>query len=237
MTALLGGPTLLGQPARSSRRRGAVMTRDQILERYRHLRAISTGHHSGALKFVSKQAILEHAKRLGLATGGMLVAESEAEMTLVFDLALYTARERRSRALDRYARATPLPPGSDAARVLEAMRHARFSVWRIKQRHETAGLIITDVLREAELWLMDEQLEASASEGLSFAGRICEPDRFAMSCGIVVPIYREMMEEVALDMLAQRRGDPERVSQDPHFALAIYRAAINHGILHDVADE
>ena len=75
------------------------MTRDQILERYRHLRAISTGHHSGALKFLSRQALLEHAKRLGLATGGMLVAESEAEMTLVFDLALYTAKERRSRAL------------------------------------------------------------------------------------------------------------------------------------------
>jgi hypothetical protein len=213
------------------------MTRDEVLQRYRHLRAISTGHHSGALKFLSRPALLEHAKRLRLATGPMLVAESEAEMTLVFDLALYTAKEGRSRALDRYARATPLPPGSDAARMLEAMRHARFSVWRIKQRHEIAGLIITDVLREAELWLVDEQLEASASEGLSFAGRICEPDRFAMSWGVVVPVYREMMEEVALDMLTQRRGDPERVSQDPRFALAIYRAAIDHGVLNDVADE
>jgi hypothetical protein len=213
------------------------MTRDQILERYRHLREISTGHHSGALKFLPRQALLEHAKRLGLAIGGMLVAESEAEMTLVFDLALYTAKERRSRALDRYARATPLPPGSDAARMLEAMRHARFSVWRIKQRHEAAGLIITDVLREAEVWLVDEQLEASAPEDLSFAGRICEPDRFAMSCGVVVPIYRELIEEVALDMLAWRRGDPEHVAQDPHFAIAIYRAAIDSGILSNVADE
>ena len=63
----------------------------------------------GNFKFLSRQALLEHAKRLGLATGQTLVAESEAEMTLVFDLALYTAKERRSRALDRYARATPLP--------------------------------------------------------------------------------------------------------------------------------
>ena len=213
------------------------MTRDEILQRYRHLRLISIGHHSGAMAFVSKHAVLEHAKRLGLATGGMLVAESEAEMTLVFDLALYTAKERRSRALDRYARATPLPPGSDAACMLEAMRHARFSVWRIKQRHEAAGLIITDVLREAEVWLVDEQLEASAPEDLSFAGRICEPDRFAMSCGVVVPIYRELIEEVALDMLAWRRGDPEHVAQDPHFAIAIYRAAIDSGIMSNVADE
>src|SRR3954464_7935424 len=187
------------------------MTRDEVLQRYRHLRAISTGHHSGALKSLSRQALLEPAKRLGLAAAGMLVAESEAEMTLVFDLALYTAKDGRSRALDRYARATPLPPGSDAARMLEAMRHARFSVWGIKQRHEAAGLIITDVLREAEVWLVDEQLEASASEGLSFAGRICEPDRFAMSCGVVVPVYRELIDEVARDMLAWRRGDPKHV--------------------------
>jgi hypothetical protein len=218
------------------------MTRDEVLQRYRHLRLISIGHHSGALKFLSRQALLEHAKRLGLAAGGMLVAESEAEMTLVFDLALYTAKEGRSRALDRYARATPLPPGSDAARMLEAMRHARFSVWRINQRHETAGLIITDVLREADVWLVDvwlvdEQLETSAPEDLCFAGRICQPDDFAMSCGVVVPVYRELLEEVTLDMLAWRRSDPERVAEDPRFALAIYRAAIDGGILNNVADE
>jgi hypothetical protein len=213
------------------------MTRDEILQHYRHLRMISIGHHSGALKFLSRQGLLEHAKQLGLATGGMLVAESEAEMTLVFDLALYTAKQGRSRALDRYARATKLPPGSDAARVLEAMRQARFSVWRIDRQHETAGLIITDVLREAELWLVDEQLEASAPVGLCFAGRLCEPDRFTMSCGVVVPVYRELIEEVTTDMLAWRRGDPERVAEDPRFALAIYRAAIDSGIMNNIAEE
>jgi len=58
-----------------------------------------------------------------------------------------------------------------------------------------------------------------------------------MSCGVVVPVYREMMEEVAIEMLAQQRGNPERVSQDPRFAIAIYRAAIDHGVLNNVADQ
>ena len=108
-------------------------------------------------------------------------------MTLVFDLALHATREARSRALDRYARATPPPPGSDEARMLDAMRHARFSIWRVERRHETAGLVVADVLREAEEWLVDEKLEASAPENMAFAGRICEPDDFAMTCGVVVP--------------------------------------------------
>jgi hypothetical protein len=213
------------------------MTREEILDRYRRLRAISTRHHSAALEFLSRPAILEHAKRLGLAAGGMLVADSEEEMTLVFDLALYTAKDGRSRALDRYARAAPLAPGSDEGRVLEAMRHARFSVWRIHHRHEIAGLIVADVLREVEAWVVDENLEASAPEGLSFAGRVCEPDRFAMTCGVIVPVDRDLMEEVALDMLAWRRGDPEHVAQDPRFATAIYRAAIDAGIMNRVAYE
>ena len=213
------------------------MTREKVLERYRQLRAISTRHHSAALEYLSRQAILEHAKRLGLAAGRMLVADSEEEMTLVFDLALYTAKDNRSRALDRYARAASLAPGSDEGRVLEAMRHARFSVWRIHHRHETAGLIVTDVLREVEAWVVDENLEASAPEGLSFAGRVCEPDRFAMTCGVIVPVDRELMEEAALDTLAWRRGDPEHVAQDPRFATAIYRAAIDIGIVNSVAYE
>ena len=64
-----------------------------------------------------------------------------------------------------------------------------------------------------------------------------------MSCGIVVPVYRELLEEVTLDMLAWRRSDPERVAEDPRFALAIYRAAmiyraaIESGILNNVANE
>src|SRR3954465_5858232 len=51
------------------------------------------------------------------------------------------------------------------------------------------------------------------------------------------PVYRELIEEVALDMLAGRCGDPERVAQDPRFAIAIYRAAIDSGILNNVTDE
>jgi hypothetical protein len=86
------------------------MTREEILDRYRRLRALSTHHHNTALEFVSRRTILEHARRLGLAAGKVLIAESEEAMTLVFDLALHTAKEDRSRELDRYARASSLPP-------------------------------------------------------------------------------------------------------------------------------
>jgi hypothetical protein len=98
------------------------MQQREILDRYRNLRAISTHHHSAALDYLARPAILEHAKHLGLTYGQALFANSEEEMTLIFDLAIHTAKPGRSRAIDRYAKAAALSSGSNEAHTLEAMR-------------------------------------------------------------------------------------------------------------------
>ncbi len=163
----------------------ADMSRDEILARYRHLRAIGTRHHTEALRFLSRPALLEQARQLGLAAGGMLAAESMDEFTLVVDLAVHTGRPGRSRAIDRYAGAARPRPGSDEALVLEAMRRARFSVWRVERRHEVVGLVVQDLLRQGEAWLVDEAMERSAPEGMAAAMRLCTPDAFVMTSGTI----------------------------------------------------
>jgi hypothetical protein len=100
------------------------MQREDVLRRYRHLRAIGTDHHSAALKFLARPAFEDHARRLGLMVGRTLIANNEEEMALVFDLAIYTAKEGRSRAIDRYAKVALLPPDSDERSMLDAMCHA-----------------------------------------------------------------------------------------------------------------
>ncbi|MBV8589612.1 MAG: hypothetical protein JO212_06050, partial [Acetobacteraceae bacterium] len=104
---------------------------------------------------------MEHARRLGMTAGQILIANNEEELTLIFDLAIYTAREGRSRAIDRYAKAVQLSPDSDEIVMLQAMRRTRFSIWRIDRRHDTCGLVVSDLLRQAEAWLVDEGLEVS----------------------------------------------------------------------------
>lgn len=215
----------------------AGVSREEILTRYRHLRAIATQHHSEALEFLSRSAILEQARHLGLTVGKTLVAESIDEMTLAFDLAIHTARPGHSRAIDRYARAAQLQPGSDESVVLEAMRQARFSVWRVERRHEAAGLMVQDLLRRDEAWLVDEALEQSAPEGVAVAMRLCTPDAFAMTSGIIVPVDREMMEEVLDQVLPRVRGEPDQVANDRRFASAIYRTAVANGLMERISFE
>jgi hypothetical protein len=211
------------------------MTRRDVLGRYRHLRSISKHHHHTILTFLAHPTILEHAKHLGMRDRQTVIADSEEELTLVFDLAIHTAREGRSRAIDRYAKAAGLPSDSDDGLVLEAMCRARFSLWRIARRHDICGLVIDDLLRQAETWLVDEGLEKSGAAGMCFASRVYEPDQFAMTSGVIVPVDRPLLEEVLTDGRACRHADPERIADDPRFAAAIYRAAVEAGLMDRVA--
>lgn len=157
------------------------MTRREILRRYRHLRAIVTRHHSAALKFQAPAAILEQAKHIGLAAGHTLITDNEQELTVLFDLVIYNTKQGRSRAIDRYAKTAQLPAGSDEALMLEALRRARFGLWRVERLHEITGLVISNLLSQTEAWLVDEGLWVRLADGSVSAARLCQPDRFSMT--------------------------------------------------------
>ncbi len=212
----------------------AASSRDEVLARYRRLRDISKRHHSKVLDFLSRDAVLHQARRLGLTLGKVLVLDSLDVMTLAFDLAIHTAPTDRSRAIDRYARSARLAPGSDEAIVLEAMRRARFSIVRIVRRHDAAGLILSDIFRRIELWLVDEGLESSVPDGSVLATRLYRPDGFSMTAGVLVPIDLELMEDALAEVPLLLRKRPAEVPDDRRFAEAIYRVAIANGIMEHV---
>jgi hypothetical protein len=69
---------------------------------------------------------------------------------------------------------------------------------------------------------------------MCFAGRLCDADLFAITSGIAIPVDRPMLEDVLSDIHACRHADPERIGDDPRFATAIYRAALDTGVFDDV---
>jgi hypothetical protein len=210
------------------------MTRSEILARYRHLRRIGKELHQAVLDVVAPTVVLDWAKRLGLARGRTVLLESELELVLAEDLAIYLPRPGRSHPLDRYARAARHAPGSDEAIALEAMRRARFSLWRVERRHETMGLVLRDLLRGEAIWLVDEALERSARPGLEIAARLLKPEAFAMTARIIVPVTPDLMEEAFARAPALRRVQGDALARDPHFAIGIYRAAVATGAMDSV---
>ncbi len=211
------------------------MTRDELLARYRHLRAINLRQQNEALKFVARGRIVEHGRRLDLAVGNTLVADSEDELALAFDLAVHTSRGGRSRAIDRYAHSVRPQPGSDEAMMLKAAQQARFGVWHVQERHAVLGLTIWDPLAESTLWLLDEGLESSAPVGSVFAGRLLAVDNFVMTCGAIVPVVPDMLFELHENSPRLSGRSNVEKAQDPRFAEMVFRAAIRTGVAETVA--
>ena len=205
------------------------MDRDEILTRYRRLRDIRVAHYEAALKCVSRPGIFDSARRLGLRQGQHLTTENPGELTLILDLSIYAGKDGHSRAIDRYAKAAAPAAGGEDAFVLDAMRAARFGVWRVVRRHETVGLVVLDAVRKVESWLVDERLEEAAEEGDSFATRLCQLGDFATTIGAIVPVDSEMLEEAFDAVPPLARGKPDDIIEDTRFVAAIYRAAIARG--------
>ena len=211
-----------------------AMSREEVLTRYRRLREISKRHQTEAVRYVPHSALLDQARRIGLAVGKTLVAESMDELTLAFDLALYTAPPGRSRGIERYARSAAVAAGSDDEVVLQAMRQARFSVWQVERRHEAVGLVVQDLMRENSLWLVDESLEQTAPEGMSVAMRVIMPEAFAMTCGVIVPVDAMLLDEVFEEVFGRIRGEADAIANDRRFATTIYRMAVLEGLMDQV---
>jgi hypothetical protein len=216
------------------------MSRTEILARYRRLRQISKEQHEAVLDIIAADVLLDWAKRLDLTEGKAVVLENDNEMTLPEDLAIYLPRLGRSHPLDRYARVARFAPGSGEAIVLAAMRRARFSLWRIKRRYSTTGLILRDLLRDEETWLVDEAMERNAPPGVEMAARLLQLENFAMTARIIVPILPdlmtrpELMEEVFSRAPALRRLQRDVLAGDPRFAIGIHRAAVARGTMERV---
>jgi hypothetical protein len=214
--------------------RMALPSRSEVLARYRRLREISGRHHDEAMNLLSHDAILYHVRRLGLAFGRTFVCDDPSALTYVLDLAIHTAPAGRTRAIERYARTARLAPESDEALVLKAMCNSRFTVFGVERRHEAAGLIVTDLFRHQELWLVDEAMETSFPEGYMFAARLFILGSFSMTAGVGVPFDAELLEDVLDEVPQLGRKRTDQVADDRRFVEAVYRIAFESGLAEEV---
>jgi len=226
----MGATAVVIQQNDAAAKPASSLSRFELLSRYRRFREIGKQHHSAVLKLLARDTVISQARRLGLAQGKTLVLDSMNDLNLVFDLLIYTAPEGRSRGIDRYARAAQLSPESDEAFVLEAMRSARFSIISSISRHTAAGLVVKDMFRGCEYWLVDEGLESSLPVGAMLATRLYLLGDFTITAGVLVPLDMELIEDAIADTPLLLRKVPEEAINDRHFAEAIYRSAVVSGI-------
>jgi len=205
-------------------------SRDALLERYRQLRAISRTVHMGAVNATPREVIQRMGRRLGLVQGKVFALHSPDELDFVFDLIIYNAPPGETRPVDRYARRAGFAADSDEALMLRAMRASRFAFVRVERRHDIAGLILTDLTRHEEIWLLDEGMESSFPDGYVFFTRLHAPEAFCMTAGVFVPVSDGLLSEALDGTSCFSRKTMREAVEDRRFAEAIYRAALRNGI-------
>jgi hypothetical protein len=204
-------------------------SRAEVIARYRDLRAISMRIHDEILERVSTDALLRQGRRLGLVSGRTWLLDEANEFHYALDLAIHTAPPDKARAIDRYARSANFAPASNEAITLEAMCNARFTLLYVERRHETAGVIATDLCRRKELWLMDEGLELSVPLEDIIATRLFTPADFSMTCGVTIPVDAAYLEATLMKLPHLGEKDIEEAANDRRFAEMLYRLALADG--------
>jgi len=80
-------------------------------------------------------------------------------------------------------------------------------------------------------------MEQNAPPGVEMAARLLQPESFAMTARIIVPLLPdlmtlpEVMEEVFTRAPALRRLRGNALAGDPRFAIGFYRAAVATGAM------
>lgn len=202
---------------------------------------------TGASKRIPAASAASQARALGLWDGKNPAVGSDAQLSLLLDLGVFSPVGGHSPALEREAHSNPPPPGSEAAAVLAALHHTHITLFRVAAPHPQGGVWIDDLLRGMPVHLHDAGLAREGMMGVGFGGRLMPIDGYEMTCGVLAP-----MLDSGIDLLlgyplpptpVPTTMPPLTVPDDddlarlreaaaaPDFIVKLYRAALDSGAM------
>ncbi|EIM24329.1 MULTISPECIES: hypothetical protein [Microvirga] len=181
------------------------MTRTEILAPYRPIRAGIRRVLSEATKACGR-ADLNRAIRQVAPWAEAEALEEEFTAEMLVDVALFEPNQRGRRAFDRFLAEKGESMTEVDWALAERMAGAWFSIFRVAERHEAAGLWLEDLLAgQRRVWLVDEALEVSASEDAVIGLRLFDAGPFHAGFGIIVAPDAETLD---FCLAAKERGEP-----------------------------
>ena len=223
-------------PADRDRPGGNGRAQTAEAERYDRYRKINTEHQTEIARRLLAGPVAGYAAGLGLIESPEDLAGMEpGELAPAFDLALYGTREDGMNEVRRYARDLRGMLSATEERVLAAMCEARYSIFRIVDRHPTAGTRLLDMATGETVWVMDHGLEVSAEPDTDLALRLFRPDDFWMTTGVCVVIKGDDVWKLLQHQgLAVGNGELVEAGDRDQLATTIYRLALDPDALEDM---
>jgi hypothetical protein len=200
---------------------------------------------TSASKRIPAASAASNARALGLWHKGEVRVANDAQFALFLDLAVFEPVGGHTPALEREIKAGG-HEGEDAL-VLDALRQARFHLFRIEGPHPEGGVICRDLLEGAGFRLDDRALARPEMLHRGFAGRLMDMGGVAMSCGALAALSDAVLGEMLGRFAAAEPSPPElpplslpspedvaalkAASHAEDFVPRLYRASLRHGMM------
>jgi len=166
---------------------------------YKHLREVGRNLNTEIINQLSKSALTECAKKLGIVKNKTLLFNNDEELSVLFDYCLYSYRRGGKNPIERYLENTPPSQNSDEMRLLQAMSQSYYSMFTIEEVYPEQGATIRDQIRKKKLFLMDIGIGKGGVLGMLFAGRILPFADYYMTSGAIIPLHdKGLIDEIML---------------------------------------
>ena len=202
---------------------------------------------TGASKRIPAASAASQGRALGLWDGKTPSVSSDAQIALLLDLGIFAPVGEHKPALEREVRMNPAAPGSEAARVLDALQHTRITLFRVAGPHPEGGVWVEDLLRGMPVHLWDAGLARPGQEGTGFGGRLMPLGGFEMTCGVLAGLSDGVIDALlgfpqpagplltAMPLLTPPSAEDvatlREAAKQPDFLLKLYRASLASGLM------
>lgn len=176
------------------------------LDEYRQRRMRLRAHHNAAVKMVSRTVLMQCAATFGMLQGGKLALQSETEMIILFDYGIYSYRQQGKTVVERYLAKLAPPPDLDEQTVRAAMARPRYSLYQAGKAIPGTGLELHDVVREEQLFVVDQTLSKTLGEGRVLGARLLPFPGYWMTSGAAVPLGDVAAAEIVTVFLPALRA-------------------------------
>jgi SEC-C motif len=213
-----------------------MMIHTEVLPTYRQYRKLGIQLNHKLVQTLSKEALHEGGKRLGILQNGTFVFDSEDQTSTLMDYCIHNVWVDGTNAVQRYFEQSPPRDGSDEMVLLTAMLEGFYSLIEVIHTEPGVGLTVRDALRGDTHFLADIGMSSTAEPHHVFATRLFsfEDQGFVMTGGAGLPVDKPALIGIsrALDRRFGPKTDFARLTpaEESDLAALVIRTCLESGM-------
>lgn len=160
---------------------------------YTEIRRRGVALHTKIFKKLSGDDIKTCSKHLGIRHNKRLVINSDTEMDLFTDYAIYGYRPHGFNMAEKFLRLFHKQADDFELRLLQHMRDAHYAIYQIEETDGQDRIEVVDVFSKKIYSIMDYQMAKTGYPGLIVAGYLIDFDGFSIQTGAAVLVTRDIL--------------------------------------------